>query len=220
MTKFTFKGDITWGSGSEARSFPVMMENQEGFEAYISKTTEAYDMAVAMLKGSIAKLDSTEDVESLYEVADHFFLTGPRPGAEDLRTIKAGLVLTLNGLLGANMAIKVGGVGAKPTVTGWVKLSTKKSTESYHNRTAYSGPGGKSGVAYRAGAVHITTGKLDQGPGHAARTVVHEATHKFMGTADYCYFNKETLAPGKAITKDQALNNADSFAWFAALAHQ
>ncbi len=46
-------------------------------------------------------------------------------------------------------------------------------------------------------------------------TVVHEATHKFVGTHDHGYFSLEgTYARREKVNVNTALQNADSFAWF------
>lgn len=44
----------------------------------------------------------------------------------------------------------------------------------------------------------------------SARTIVHEATHKFLGTQDHAYM------PANNLTPDQGQTNADSYAFFVA----
>ncbi|MEZ4362418.1 MAG: M35 family metallo-endopeptidase [Kofleriaceae bacterium] len=52
----------------------------------------------------------------------------------------------------------------------------------------------------------------DTDPDGRARTIIHECSHKYCGTDDKAY-HWNTSAYGALSTKD-ALNNADSFAWF------
>jgi hypothetical protein len=52
----------------------------------------------------------------------------------------------------------------------------------------------------------------------ACVTLIHEATHKFAGTWDYCAFDDDGLGPKpkeKLDNQASALQNADGFAWFA-----
>jgi Lysine-specific metallo-endopeptidase len=46
-------------------------------------------------------------------------------------------------------------------------------------------------------------------------TILHEASHKFAGTIDYCYFDKPGKNPKSTFTdKQQALINTDSYGYF------
>jgi hypothetical protein len=45
-----------------------------------------------------------------------------------------------------------------------------------------------------------------------ARVIIHEATHKYLCTADEAYAHQDTYA-GLSLAK--TLNNADSYAWAA-----
>lgn len=68
------------------------------------------------------------------------------------------------------------------------------------------------------GAIHLDTARLDTGPELSAKTLIHEATHKFASCADfgekgYTYDEDGTFrAPG--LTHAEALNNAESYARF------
>lgn len=218
MTRFTFKGDITWGSGAEARSFPIMMENQAGFDRYIGKMSEACQIAVAMLKDTIAYMGSATDDEDLQEYAAVFFRTRGEAGAEDFNIIKRGLVVTLNGLTGPSMAIKAGGSLPNPDASGWVSFRKREATQPYHNSIATSvveASGDIRSGVFRASAVHIAQRGLRQHVMTVAGTVIHEASHKFLSTEDYAYFDGKTEKWNRKMTKSEALNNADSYAWFA-----
>lgn len=65
-------------------------------------------------------------------------------------------------------------------------------------------------AAQAPGRIHIDFGKLAN-TNDVARTIVHEASHKFCGTQDHAYHpNLGTLS------NVNAKNNADSYAYFAA----
>jgi len=70
----------------------------------------------------------------------------------------------------------------------------------------------------RYGDIHLDSTDLLTKPVYAAITLIHEATHKFSNTDDYDdkgYFKSDGSAfraPG--LTWQQALNNADSYAFF------
>jgi hypothetical protein len=57
---------------------------------------------------------------------------------------------------------------------------------------------------------------MNEDPDRAARTLVHEASHRFAGMEDHCYMNDDgTSFSGVAPSKEQCYENADSIAWFA-----
>ena len=74
-----------------------------------------------------------------------------------------------------------------------------------------------SGQTLSAGDIHIDQDSLDDTE-LSIITFIHEATHKYAGTDDYDdrgYLENDGLdflEPG--LTKTEALNNADSYAWF------
>jgi hypothetical protein len=45
--------------------------------------------------------------------------------------------------------------------------------------------------------------------------IVHEATHKFCFTADYCYCKQENRQKYEALEKEMLMKNADSYAFLA-----
>lgn len=67
--------------------------------------------------------------------------------------------------------------------------------------------------AYPMGLIHIAFGYLfDQEM--SARTIVHEATHKFAGTDDHVYWDDHYNKWEKPLDVSKAINNADSYAMF------
>jgi hypothetical protein len=214
MTRFTMTNDVTWGYGGSPRSFEVMTENQAGFDAYASKAGHALADATTLLDHAISALGKRPS-SSIKKYAARYFLTDAKaPEEGDLRKINAILVLTCNGLTSGNFAVKIhnttddfaGKVRAKRS-----NGAPKPSTQSYHNtRTDLI-----NGQDWRVGDVHITGDALSSGR-YGVKTLIHEATHKYAGTDDYCYFTEDGRDPRSAFTeKARALKNADGYAWFA-----
>jgi hypothetical protein len=64
-----------------------------------------------------------------------------------------------------------------------------------------------------AGPIHICFAYLFDEAG-SAWTIVHEATHKYLGTDDHAYWTGEHTGKWAALTFDKAYDNADSYARF------
>ncbi|MEJ8824778.1 hypothetical protein WKW80_22510 [Variovorax humicola] len=66
---------------------------------------------------------------------------------------------------------------------------------------------------FRKGEMHVSLEVLETYSALSyARVIIHEATHKYLCTADEAYAHQDTYA-GKSLA--QMLNNADSYAWAA-----
>jgi hypothetical protein len=215
MTRFTLQGDVTWGDGSAPRSVNVMVENMEGWNAYVGKVNEMVTFAVKFLTDTIAHLNNGAG-SGTAGFAKQVFLTGDVLEESDLATIKAVLIKTLNGMTAAGLAIKVHNTA---TFAGQVTMkrlngAPMPSSKPYHSVNVYSG----DDLAYRAGAIHILGDRLVDAQGLGVKTLIHEATHKYAGTADYCYFSmsRTGVTPDREFTsKARALANADSYGFFA-----
>lgn len=129
------------------------------------------------------------------ELANRYFLTSPAPSGGEWRTILAKLELTYNGLC-ADINLKLGADGAYGYV-GFV--------------------GGKPGT------VHLSKKRALDDPEIGVIALIHECTHKFAQTEDgtpaddKCGYreNDDTDWWRAGLDKPNALNNADSYAWFA-----
>jgi hypothetical protein len=90
----------------------------------------------------------------------------------------------------------------------------------------------EDGFRYQYGVINLAARMLKNKElnRNAVQTIIHEATHKYAGTWDYCYFNEDGATPTTAymrgyagitpdrrgfVDRDAAMQNADSFAWFA-----
>jgi hypothetical protein len=79
----------------------------------------------------------------------------------------------------------------------------------YHNVVANL----DTGVMKKAGAIRIDENRFMSDNG--VKTFIREASHKYAGTIDYCYFKDADMTPRSTFDdKSQALINADSYAWF------
>ncbi|MBS0453302.1 MAG: hypothetical protein JSS14_18575 [Proteobacteria bacterium] len=66
---------------------------------------------------------------------------------------------------------------------------------------------------FRKGEMHVSFEMLENySPISYARVIIHEATHKYLCTADEAYAHENTYG---TLSLTQALNNADSYAWAA-----
>lgn len=231
MTRFGFSGDGTWGAGDGARSFSYAAENLEGFNAYLEKARDALARSEAILEATITHLNNRPGKRAA-EVAFRYFKTSPKKlEGDDLAMIKKRLTKTRNGLTSGRLALKIhsgASVENDRAAVGKVRwrgeipdggryIQPLPSKKPYHTTIA---PLQKSGV-WRAGAIHITRERL-YNDDRACRTIIHEATHKYIGTNDYCYFDEDGLGPADGYYLDDrsfALCNADSFAWFAVTIH-
>ena len=214
MTRFTFKGDVTWGWGANPRSATIMTQNEAGWEAYVAEAKDALSDSRKLLRSALAEVSGLWLSKDVVRYANRYFLTGEKGiDKKDLATIKSVITLTKNGLHGPTVGLKI--AKTEPNINGKV-VSRRRgdaptpSTKSYHNNATML----NDGRAWRQGAIHVTGDRLDQGR-LGIKTLVHEATHKYAGTDDYCYFEDDGVTPSSAFTsKERALRNADSYAWF------
>jgi hypothetical protein len=94
-------------------------------------------------------------------------------------------------------------------------LDRKDFKRDYYNNVVWQGEDGGGESVRVAHAIKIDIHRLRGA--FATKTLVHEASHKYTGTVDYCLFSDEVNNPPKSIFQsvDSALKNADSYGWFA-----
>lgn len=166
--------------------------------------------------------------QKVLQEAHRYFLTPLYSiAAEDLAIIRTVITKTRTGLDG-DVTLKTGSTlsGSGAGTLGKVAFKDKDDfsaqdfanqvkSKSYHTWT----PTMNASVAddykqRRRGAMHVKSSTLQDkvlGP----VTFIHEATHKFAGTWDYCYFNNDGTKPESTFDdKESALGNADSYAYF------
>ncbi len=127
--------------------------------------------------------------------------------AADILKIKATLEKISNGING-DVTIKVSHMNAAYLEPGETKADIK-------NVEGYVRGGNK-------GDIHVTPDYVKSNAKQAVRVFIHEASHKYASTDDfdekgYIYSDgSDFRSPG--ITKDQCINNADSYAYFVMMA--
>lgn len=144
---------------------------------------------------------------------DRYFLTGASPSRTDVETVLKKLELVRNGI-DTKINVKVapddsayGYVGFKTGVKGVLR----GVFSSRHNL------GTRGGKTVSRGDIHIDRDTLDDAD-LSVITFIHEATHKYASTADHgdrgYLENTGNDFDEPGLTKKEALNNADSYAWF------
>ncbi|MBX9752059.1 MAG: M35 family metallopeptidase [Roseococcus sp.] len=164
----------------------------------------------------LAAEDFTLDMLSF---ARRYFLTGKSgPDKKELRQMRYVVSATRAGLSG-DMTLKIGenvGRGDKDVHGSVAVTEGTHGTKPYHtvgtelstSRFNFGGP-----VNEVRGAMKLSNTTLIGPIGLV--TLIHEATHKYAGTVDYCYFKNDGVQPDGTFTNRlKALANADSYAWF------
>ena len=164
----------------------------------------------AMYSGMMRKTSSNGMAGPAIERARTYFLI-PDSGPTDLQcmTITSVLELTHNGL-NSDVTLKLGGDGCN----GYVR----------RHRVSAGTPGSYTtgnGIHWTSEghAIHISKKEMLRSADLGVITLIHEATHKYANTLDHrdAGYRREDDRDWKApgLTVDQALNNADSYAYFA-----
>ncbi|MBX3498608.1 MAG: hypothetical protein KF889_04130 [Alphaproteobacteria bacterium] len=173
-----------------------------------TKITKAVARSKAMLSLAITRCGGYADKDAK-RFAATYFLTGPEPSTGEWAKISSILQLTYQGI-GRDVTLKL---GAGSGTLGYVRHSiTDDPSESI-------GVDSDGDMIREKGTIHISKKKLLGSAELLAITFIHEATHKYANTFDHgdSGYREEDdsdwWAPG--LTKDQALNNADSYGYFA-----
>jgi hypothetical protein len=189
----------------------VMVKVENDFDLLSKLTGITLERARTALERTDCALREKEFFPSTFRLLHKYFLTGlSRIAPEDLATIQTVVAKTRTGLSG-DVTIKTGALVGKDNgdVGGAVSRKTAVSTKPYHTQVARM----DDGEVFRRGAIRIDEGKLLDWQG--AVTLLHEATHKYAGTIDYCYFKPDGSDPdGPFNDKAKALMNADSYGFF------
>ncbi|MET0383301.1 MAG: hypothetical protein ABW032_07760 [Burkholderiaceae bacterium] len=182
---------------------------------------EAYDFIKQGAQSQAEQLKLDDGLRYYFAITD-----GPTR-AQDETTIQMTLVKTLTGLCG-NQYYKV---GALPSSQGLKVLGSvsykvpdvKKPSKPYSNVIKLK-PDDADDVALkdsphrRMGAIHLLKKTLmEDDESEAATTLIHEATHKYTGTADKFYVTPRFMRQKADLTfegksREKALSNADSYA--------
>jgi hypothetical protein len=194
-----------------------------GGDSYKQDVSEAPGLAHMMLRQIMSVTNNGPMGLTVNQLAimDYYFVFGGAPpSTADFNVIHQVLNLTVNGLMGGGLNIKVTMSGA---ANGYVNphhggLRLKAKVRAKIGPKARWTPGVFSGLAVNRDDIHLDSDRLDNGTELAAKTVIHEASHKFASTADFGNrgYTKDDDGTFKAagLTHAEAFNNADSYARF------
>ena len=204
MTRFSHSSTVDKVKGSGKLN---LLTSANCDKDLMNKCSWAVQDAVWLLKRAQTALAGKSPSSSVLKYANRYFLTPTGTiEAGDLKTIKNVLGMTLTGLQ-ADTTMKVGNL---PGLNGSVSIKSGAS-KSYHNNVSEMG----SNDDLVMGAIKVSTSRISEGR-LGVKTLIHEASHKFAGTNDYCYFQDDGITPrGTFNNKTLALENADSYCWFA-----
>lgn len=208
MTRFTTQQTFSAGTGQL-----VVMTRPSTPIGVFASAKAALSLARTFLRRTTAALQTTNGPRDHAALAARYFLTPPtRIDAASLGTILQILTQTKTGLA-ADVTIKTGDLvgSGDDDVNGEVNALTGGiATKPYHNTVTDL----STGTSDLMGAIKIEDARLMSGK-LGVKTLIHEATHKYAGTDDYCYFKDDGVTPdGPFNSQAQALINADSYAWF------
>ncbi|WP_237213784.1 hypothetical protein [Falsiroseomonas oryziterrae] len=209
------------------KNLNVMIRN--GTDAGIANTAQdVLQASRAYLRRANAAIYAGTLSAPTLKLANRYFLTplyGITPA--DLAIIRTVITKTRTGLDG-DVTLKTGSLlkGDEAGTLGSVAFKDKDDfsaadftnqvkSKSYQTWVPTMNPNVAPGDRQRRrGAIHVKAGTL-QDKKMGPVTFIHEATHKFAGTWDYCYFEDDGVTPEDVFDdKASALGNADSYAWF------
>jgi uncharacterized membrane protein len=235
-TRFKYGDAANHGINDAAESAGQRTANGTTLSVMTSSDAEADHLRPIALKQleearkfvAAAKL-RLDDNNSVTPYAKHYFLTKDMFSAGELATVKT-IVRKIEDGLSGNIWLKVGETRTRADVQAAKKNPpggrvsqkallddgrrvAKSLARKYQNIIDVAPADGINGTA-RMGAIHIDKDVLGNALG--IQTLIHEASHKFAGTVDHCYFSHEKpwgQILGNLTTSEKALNNADSFAF-------
>jgi hypothetical protein len=207
MTRFLSQQTVSMGG----KAITVMTRPGGDLAALSARAPLVVAEARTLLRRTEAHLKNKIQ-DSVVKAARRYFLTDEFAiGRSDLATIRSILVLIAAGIAG-DVTLKVGtrvGGNDKNIAGEVVATNDTVLTKPYHNMAVYR----LDGTMNRWGAIKIDQREFTAYRG--VRAFIHEASHKYAGTIDYCYFKNDGITPRSKFTdKGKALINADSYAWF------
>ncbi|WP_291295786.1 hypothetical protein [Elioraea sp.] len=172
---------------------------------------------VTYVAAVVSSLPSAQASGAVQDYGEYYFQTGGGLGQAELDIIRPVLVLIQNGLTQAtNVKVISGRDGTAGYVNPHASLKKMRWTTGTKMRDRKGNLVTQRTV--HRGDIHISARRLRQGIWLAAKTIIHEASHKFASTADFGkrgYTDDDSgLFWAAGLTADEALNNAESYARF------
>lgn len=209
MTRFT------WGLSDWGRNPRLTVRLKPGdvdAVATLERSQEVLSGTQRMLHRAILALEPPQLDARTLRAASRFFLTpAAGPSAHELMVLRNSIGMVFNGLAG-DLTFKVGtdvGKGRMRDPAGEVtaRKSVPEVHKIYHNRLS------RFDRERTYGAIKVDVRVLHSALG--PKTLIHEASHKYAGTIDYCMFDRCGQPDGGPFTeRKEALKKADSYAWF------
>ncbi|MBV8399742.1 MAG: hypothetical protein JOZ17_13525 [Acetobacteraceae bacterium] len=227
-TSFTDQVPVQPGRAGRilVKTKPWDLNNKE-FNHLQKGLAEDIDFCIKLLTRVKSILSKSPDKDVKKFAHRYFLVDEDGPSTTEYEVIKTTVDLIASGLAnpGCIKVAKSLGSTGRGVTSGFVgkKLdSARKNHENYHTpANTYSINGNQTTDKKTIGAIHLRYDQIgleDRADG--IETILHEASHKFAGTHDYDdygYFGPYGLAPRDPdhfTSKDAALHNADSYAWF------
>lgn len=197
-----------------------------GATGYANEATEAVGLARIMLRQmmTVLKGGAMGLTPGQLQIMDYYFVMGGNPPSPaDIDIIRQTLILTSNGLGAQGLNVKVtlagsamGYVNMHDTATG--PLDKFRSKFGLGKKRWTPGVDVDYGTKTSWGDIHLDSDRLDTGPELSAKTLIHEATHKFASTTDFGERGYTDDVNGhfraNGLTHAEAMNNAESYARF------
>ncbi len=196
------------------RALPGMTVQLKHRGLWLSKSSSKELMgqitrAKAMLSTTMAAIQWPGTNER-QQAAKYFVTAATGPKADQWAIIKSKLQLTYGGL-STDVTFKMGVHGQN--AYGYVGVD-KVAAGTANSFVDSDG----DNITFGDHAVHLSKKKMLKDKEIGVITVIHECTHKFANTDDYgdsgYRHNDDSGWWEPGMTTQQALNNADSYAWF------
>lgn len=183
-------------------------------DQYMDTATEAIGLARLMMRQVTSVMSGGVFALSVDQLQyfDYYFVCGGNPPSNsDFIIVQQTLLAINNGLFSQGLGIKVTNQGDS---MGYVNLHTGKKTK----KDWVAGRSMRTGNLVQRGNIHVDSNRLDTGPELSAKTVIHEASHRFASTGDFgekgYTYDDSGLFRDVGLTHAEALNNAESYARF------
>lgn len=176
------------------------------------QATDAVVMAREFMQVAIRCMANRDTMDARAKaLAAYYFKTSPQgPTQVEFNLIKSTLELIHNGI-NANISVKFVN---KEHVAGYINPYKHWGAKSHHTKVTNQ----MTGKTRKRGDIHLGINALRQEGGIAAMVFIHEASHKFAGTADFGERGYTWVEDGtfrdEGLTKVEAFNNAESYGRF------
>jgi hypothetical protein len=210
MTRFRYGGHKLSVGGTQQK-LTVMASRFADVTTLHAAAEKCLVEAKECLDRTDGQLHNPQPSRKLLKYAHRYFLTDEDAiDPDDLESIEIIVGLIRTGLQ-SDVTIKTGAMDVRGAVNQRRTAGAPSpNVKPYHNAVLDL----DDTRFWRTGAIHLEDQRLLSGR-LGVKTLIHEASHKYAGTCDYCYFRDNGITPrGTFSQKHLALMNADSYGWF------